>query len=280
MGAPYEGGPVERLVWKLIGKTPDGCLRWTDDTQMTLDLADSLLQENEVNPDAIAKRFATSYRWSRGYGPGAAKVLKRIRLGEDWQRASTAVYRDGSYGNGAAMRAPILALYCGENTEALIGAAKLTANITHAHPLGIEGAVMIALASQAFMQGCQNLEIIEVIRRYCHLPELTKKLDLLHTWIATNAAPTCSDVAKKLGNGITAATSCPTALYLALRFRQAAFEDMLTFIIACRGDVDTIAAMAVALWGIDNGDEPLPSIKLESRERIMNIAEKLFERSR
>jgi hypothetical protein len=39
LGAPYEGGPLERLVWRLIGRTSDGCLRWTDDTQMALDLA-------------------------------------------------------------------------------------------------------------------------------------------------------------------------------------------------------------------------------------------------
>jgi O-acetyl-ADP-ribose deacetylase (regulator of RNase III) len=111
LGAPHEGGPIERLLWKLIGKTSNRHLRWTDDTQMALDLARSLLTDGCVSPDALASRFASSYRWSRGYGPGTAKVLNQIRRGKSWQTASKSVYPEGSYGNGAAMRAPVLGLY-------------------------------------------------------------------------------------------------------------------------------------------------------------------------
>ena len=45
-GAPFEGGPIERLLWKAIGKTKDGKLRYTDDTQMSIDLAISFIQNN------------------------------------------------------------------------------------------------------------------------------------------------------------------------------------------------------------------------------------------
>ena len=40
-GAPFEGGPIERLLWRWIGHTSDGKKRWTDDTQMSLDVASS-----------------------------------------------------------------------------------------------------------------------------------------------------------------------------------------------------------------------------------------------
>lgn len=130
LGAPFEGGPLERLVWRMIGKTSNGCLRWTDDTQMALDLAESLLIEDGVHPDALAKRFAASYRWSRGYGPGAARVLKRIRRGEPWQEASKAVYAEGSYGNGAAMRAPVLALFFPRDRDGLLAATRGSALVT------------------------------------------------------------------------------------------------------------------------------------------------------
>src|SRR6478609_148321 len=147
LGAPYEGGPLERLVWHVIGRTSDGCLRWTDDTQMALDLAGSLLEEGGVRPEALAKRFASSYRWSRGYGPGAAKVLKRIRRGEPWEAASRAVYAEGSFGNGAAMRAPVLALFFARDRAGLLDGARASAMITHAHPLGIDGALLTASAA-------------------------------------------------------------------------------------------------------------------------------------
>lgn len=41
----------------------------------------------------------------RGYGPGAAKVLKHIAAGMPWQQARLQVYAQGSWGNGGAMRA-------------------------------------------------------------------------------------------------------------------------------------------------------------------------------
>ena len=41
--APYEGGFLERGIWKLFGKTKAGKIRYTDDTQMSLDVAHSLL---------------------------------------------------------------------------------------------------------------------------------------------------------------------------------------------------------------------------------------------
>ncbi|MEM7263089.1 MAG: ADP-ribosylglycohydrolase family protein, partial [Planctomycetota bacterium] len=107
-GAPFEGGLLERWLWRWLGTTRSGEVRWTDDTQMSLDLADSLLTHGEVNQDDLARRFAASYRWSRGYGPGAAKLLKRIARGADWREANRSVFRDGSFGNGGAMRVPIL----------------------------------------------------------------------------------------------------------------------------------------------------------------------------
>jgi poly(ADP-ribose) glycohydrolase ARH3 len=109
LGAPFEGGMLERMVWTLICKTrrkDRGKTRWTDDTQMTMDVMASLIHCNKVNQDDLAQRFAESYRWSRGYGPGAAKVFKKIRRGTPWQTASRSVYGEGSFGNGGAMRAP------------------------------------------------------------------------------------------------------------------------------------------------------------------------------
>ena len=88
LGAPYEGGPIERLLWRLIGTTKQGEMRWTDDTQMALDVAESLVAKGVVDADDLARRFASSYRWSRGYGPGAAKLLKRIARGADWRQAN------------------------------------------------------------------------------------------------------------------------------------------------------------------------------------------------
>jgi ADP-ribosylglycohydrolase len=133
LGAPHEGGTLERLLWRLIGRTKLGEMRWTDDTQMTLDVAESLAKQGTVDPDDLASRFAASYRWSRGYGPTTSKVLKRVAKGGHWQQASRSVYRDGSFGNGAAMRAPVIGLFYANRNLELDDAARRSAIVTHAH---------------------------------------------------------------------------------------------------------------------------------------------------
>jgi len=153
LGAPHEGGPIERLLWRVIGSTRDGRRRFTDDTQMELDLADSLLRCGKVDQDDLAKTFAGSYRWSRGYGPAAARVLKRIRSGRDWREANRSVHRTGSFGNGGAMRAPIVGVFFHAQPENLVTAARQTAEMTHAHPLAMDGAAMIAVATSAALAG-------------------------------------------------------------------------------------------------------------------------------
>jgi ADP-ribosylglycohydrolase len=64
-------------------------------------------------------------------------------------------------------------------------------------------------------------------------------------------------------------------LYVALRFMAQPFMDMLRFIADGGGDVDTIGAMAGALWGAANGIGKLPAAhieKIEQRARLMHAA--------
>ncbi|MFM7091319.1 MAG: ADP-ribosylglycohydrolase family protein, partial [Bacteroidota bacterium] len=64
--------------------------------------------------------------------------------------------------------------------------------------------------------------------------------------------------------------------YVAARHMSTSFEELMRFVQACRGDVDTIAAMAGALWGIGNGYERLPPVRLEARERLVSIGNRLY----
>lgn len=263
----------------LIGRTRSGELRWTDDTQMALDLAESLLEHGRLDPDALAARFAGSYHWSRGYGPGTARMLKQTRKGQEWVTARRCVHPHGSFGNGAAMRAPVLALFFGSDSD-LVGVSMDAARVTHAHPLGVEGAVVVTVAARALMQGCGARETLEAVQAVSSSPDIRARLETLQRWHARGFQPGPREVAQTLGNGMTAPTSCPTALYIALRHLDVPFGDMMDFVIECGGDTDTIGAMAGALWGICNGPDGLPDIALEERSRILGVAERLRGRYR
>lgn len=279
LGAPLEGGAIERFVWRLIGRTRSGETRWTDDTQMSLDLAESLHAKGVLDLDDLAARFAAGYRWHRGYGPGAARLLKRIARGMDWREANRSVYPNGSYGNGGAMRAPIVGLFFASAPDQLVAAARDSARVTHAHPLGIEGAVLIAASTARALASSSPRELIEAASDVCMETAFLEKLALARTWIDSQNLPTPAEVRAQLGSGITAIDSCVTAVYLAARFLHAPFDELIKFIAACGGDTDTIGAMSGAIWGAANGLDalPEPSLRtLEGRVRIQSTASELF----
>jgi ADP-ribosylglycohydrolase len=282
-GAPHEGGWLERLVWRVIGKTPQGAWRWTDDTQMALDLAESLLREGGLNPDEVARQFAASYRWSRGYGPSAAKLLRKVRRGTDWRVANKAIFPQGSFGNGGAMRAPVVGLFFGDRPRQEVAqAARASAEITHAHPVGMEGAALMAVATAAALQGVSAGAIIEEVTAHVQHAAFASALACARGWLSAQARPSAQEVAQVLGNGMTADRSCVTALYLALRFAEAPFEALIAFVVAGGGDTDTIGAMAGALWGTLRGADALPSAwlsHLEQRPRLEQVASALALRA-
>jgi poly(ADP-ribose) glycohydrolase ARH3 len=279
-GAPFEGGILERACWAVIGKA-NGKHRFTDDTQMTIDVAKSLIAYGHIDQADLARRFAQSYRWSRGYGPGTARTLKLIRRGRSWDTACRSVYPKGSYGNGGAMRAPAVGLfYATASEQELIDAVGAATVTTHAHPLAVEGAVLIALAT-ALAYKDENTDVLlaklaQRIESFEFKSKLSKVAALLHSGKAV--AP--RSVALELGNGIAATESCVTALYIALAFRDKPFKDLLEFSLRLGGDVDTIAAMGCAIWGAFRGNDALPQNylgQLEHYQRISALAEALAD---
>ncbi|MBU2708760.1 ADP-ribosylglycohydrolase family protein [Zooshikella marina] len=276
-GAPYEGGPLERLLWKAIGKTKDGKLRYTDDTQMAIDLAKSFLYNSTINQDHLAHTFAESYQWSRGYGPSTSQLLKLIKRGVHWKEINKKKFKTGSFGNGAAMRAPILAMCFPSNTHELLNSVIRSAEITHAHPLGIEGAKLIALATQIAFQKFSNEAILEYLFRQCDSKDYKSKITFCAEALKQSDIK-LRKIISNLGNGIAAPQSCVTAIYFSLKFRNQEFDSMLDQVIKLGGDTDTISSMAGAIWGAFNGSLSIKN-KAKAVERsneIIKFAEKLF----
>jgi len=279
--APYEGGILERLLWKVIGKTSTGETRYTDDTQMSLDVAQSLLEQGEIDQNHIAYLFASNYRWSRGYGLGAAKMLKKIRKGATWQDVNCSVFPQGSYGNGAAMRAPIVALYFYGNERKMLSAVQEVSEITHCHPLAIEGAQLIALAVSYSLSQTNPDSWFNDLLNNSESTEYQSRIKIATKWINSHQQIAPKIIRKRLGNGVAAINSCITAIYIAIRFINQPFLSMLDFIQKCSGDPDTIAAMAGSIWGAYNGSTHLTqaTLNLESRVKILQLSIDLYHQA-
>ena len=98
------------------------------------------------------------------------------------------------------MRAPVLALFfCGDR-DGLMAAARSSARITHAHPLGIEAQFLIALAAHALLQGRPATELIGACwQTQCSTAEISERIKTVKTWIESAEMPGPREVARKLG---------------------------------------------------------------------------------
>ena len=278
-GASFEGGPLERALWKLIGITKEGERRYTDDSQMSIDVAESFIEDLMIDQDKLAKRFASSYRWSRGYGPSAAKLLKGIRSGKDWRSLNRRKFPEGSLGNGAAMRAPVVALCHPMIDATLLQFVKDSAEITHAHPLAIEGAELVARTTALALIDETDSSIINHLLTESTSELYREKLKLCSHLLKAKVPADIKLVKRSLGNGMLASESVVTAIFLALSFRHAALNEMLAYSFKLGGDTDTIAAMSAAIWGAFNGAETLENSAkhVEGSDRVESLANVLYD---
>lgn len=128
-------------------------LKFTDDTAMTKSVAKCLLKFDESSyQKELAVNFVKEFfnSPSRGYGAGVIGLfhqLKKNKFEEIFAPANHQFNGQGSFGNGAAMRISPVALYCANKpVEFLIDLVKKTSVVTHSNVIGVNGAILQALA--------------------------------------------------------------------------------------------------------------------------------------
>ena len=286
LGARFEG--AKSVKWSDLESLEQetGPLRYTDDTHMTLGMAHSLVEQRGFDGAHMAALFARNFvgePW-RGYGAGPPQVFQLLRQGVPWDQASRALFGGrGSFGNGAAMRVAPAALLAFHSMERVVSLVCQTAIITHAHELGIEGAVLqacsIALALRQDPTGNIDRDaFLDALQTHVHSPVFQQKLQRTKELLALGDGSGREAVISRLGNGIEAFESVPTAIYAFLR-RPESFEEVVTYAISLGGDTDTIACMAGAVAGAYLGLEAIPMVwrkKVEGAARLKELADSLL----
>lgn len=283
LGAPVEGLDA-RLIYSQFGraadyvaKPPVDVLHYTDDTQMTIGLAESLLRCGQVDEDDLAQTFASNYDPERGYGQGARQLMHVIRDGGDWRSFRDHMFDGGSYGNGAAMRIAPIAMRFFKDQARCRDEATRSARVTHTHPLGVEGAQLMAEAIR-FALTHETVDPHELIR---HLADQATT-DEFQWQMRTATQLPFEDFYYQLGNGLEAHRSVGTAI-LCFAMSPDSYEQTIATAISRGGDTDTIAAMAGAISGACLGVEAVPDHLCDHFEKqakgldyIVSLAEQLW----
>jgi poly(ADP-ribose) glycohydrolase ARH3 len=232
---------------------PQEEIRYTDDTQMAIGVAETLVADGEVIEEHLCRAFVVNYVPSRGYGRGARAVLEAIEAGRDHRQVAESYFPGGSFGNGAAMRVAPVGLLFRDDRGRLWEQARLSSLATHVHPLGIEGAQLLALAVAlcSHSERFDRLTFFSALLSACESAEYREKL------YEASRVQTPEQLAG-LGNRIEALHSVPTAI-ASFALTPDSFEETISNVIFLGGDTDTLAAMAGALSGAYLGAGRLPS---------------------
>jgi poly(ADP-ribose) glycohydrolase ARH3 len=283
VGAPWEGQAMAADDEAARIAHIPGPQRYTDDTHMAIGIAESLIECGGFDGPHMAGRFVANYLqepW-RGYGPGPPHVFRLIRDGEPWDRAAASVYPGGSFGNGAAMRVAPVGLFYWDRPEEMREAARLSSIITHAHPLGVEGALLeaTAVALAVAADPAQPLDVPAFVSRLKERVTEGAYRDRLALFGDLLKAPDDRrSVVRALGHGIEALNSVPTAIFCFLSHPDS-FADTVIYAVSLGGDTDTIACMAGAISGAFLGVDALPTewlAQLENRDYLEELAEELW----
>ncbi|GLW57671.1 ADP-ribosylglycohydrolase family protein [Kitasatospora phosalacinea] len=165
--------PAEAFEQIRTRRTPEEApWYWTDDTATALCVYRALLDYDGIGRDGIGRdgigrdgigrtRLAAMFGATfladpgRGYGRGMKRLLPVLaEHPQRWKDEAVTLFDgQGSLGNGAAMRvAPLGAWFAADLDEAAEQAVH-SAEVTHAHPEGIAGAVAVALAAALAARG-------------------------------------------------------------------------------------------------------------------------------
>jgi poly(ADP-ribose) glycohydrolase ARH3 len=160
--------------------------------------------------------------------------------------------------------------------------ASASAEVTHAHPVGKDGAAVLAwaIAQAVILDPSEDFSLERFMNgliAFSRTPEIKEKMERVGQLIKEEAPP--ERAANQLGQSVEVAESMPFAVYSFLKYPKS-YEDCLFCAILQEGDRDTLGAMACAISGAYLGVDAIsPSWrrKLENRSVIEELALALFQ---
>ncbi len=269
--------------------------QWSDDTQMSIALAQSLIANGEFDPKLVAKAYRDWLtvgcplgKFPRGIGNATKEALYRLDMDVEWQHSGTESRNPGS---GTAMRISPVGIFYDRPSfvSNMNSVAMIDATITHKNPEASAGSVIIANAivtiSNLFKSNRANNKFKDGLLFDCALKNiapfgsLNMRTKLLQAAELLKSKMPVEEAIQKLGNSGTVWECVPTALY-AFSCEPESFTDTVFNAIRGGGDTDTRGAIAGALSGTYNGLKGIPTslfVPLESRELLLELDEKLNE---
>jgi poly(ADP-ribose) glycohydrolase ARH3 len=272
---------------------------FTDDTEMTIALAASLVSCRSLDgahcATAYAKAFIAEPR--RGYGPSASQILNMLAEGANFRTSGRAIHPQGSYANGGAMRiAPVGLAFRNASEEVLYCAVEMALLCTHVHPEAVDGAFIQAKAISELCRwgdafaAVQVDELLILLEAMARTAPMRLRLGLIREGLMRGWSDekfldmVCTPNEFGEQFQIHAAEAVACALWaFANDWRHP--EMCVIRAVMLGGDADTVGAMAGALAGALHGTDWIPNRWLHvmenrpgiGRDYLMDVGRQLGE---
>lgn len=248
--------------------------QFSDDGQMTIMVAESLIANKGFDPKDISERYVD---WiysgrARGFGRTTKAAVDNLHNGVHWSKSGI----EGSYGNGTAMRAAPFGVFFADDLDAIVDVVKIDSAITHRSVEAEAGALAIAL-STALIHKEQWYKIPRVLLE--KLPDSTVKIKINAAMaMAFDSKISPTEALRKIGTSANVKDTVPAAIYCYFKFDT--FADGVVAAIRGGRDADTTGAIVGALFGADSnlGELPSPWVKkVESYRYLMELDSRLAD---
>lgn len=229
---------------------------WTDDTDMMLCIAESIIKNKGVNLTDIAQNFKRWFLQSpMGIGRHTYRVLSVGDYVEKPQQVAELVWMMSgkkNASNGAIMRTSVVGLLKNDVEKHAADICRLT----HADPRCVGSSVIISLVIHSLVYRNEFLslkELIEIGRRY------DERIEPFLEMVQADDLK-CLELDKEEDRGYTLKTM---AAGLWCVYHARSFEEGLLAIVNEGGDADTNGAVAGSLLGAKYGYKAIPSKYIE-----------------
>lgn len=269
VGLPCEGlsRSRQRKIW---GDNAEPMLFFgrrmiSDDTEHTILVAQALIA-SRGDAAHFTRAFAKGLKrwfllWPPGVGLATVKACLKLCVGISPARSGVA-----SAGNGPAMRAAILGVWC-DDVAQLREMVTISSRITHTDERAVEGAFAVALA--AFLAKSERkispFEYSKFAQQHLRHAELLKSIDAVTQ--SVESGESTLDFAERFcgKRGVSGFVmhTVPVALHAWL-FHQNDFRAAVLAAIHCGGDTDSVAAIVGGISGAQIGRGELPQDWLDS----------------
>ena len=242
----------------------------TDDTQMALCIARSIVEEGRFDPQAVSRRFVEWYRSNPpDIGNTTRHALQQLASGVPWDEAGWNTHlamrpRDAS--NGSVMRCAPVAMLHRLDPEANATSSIDSSRITHANPLCTEGCVVLN-AAMATLLNEPNSNPIAIAEAVATSDEMLRALDSISSQ-TPEALDAGGYVLATLQSAFWAVTTHHT------------LEDAVVAAVNLGQDADTTGAVAGALAGAKWGASAIPERWLEAliaRDELTSLADGILD---